>query len=278
MPKDSGCRTPRQSRDRKAVAVDAKSARSIWVRPLQRLFIDGTPASDVHVLALADQNRIRHHLCALALTKKRRLILWPPMPKNARAGGPFAPNGFVDHVTLELDNRKTHTTSFREDGSRDHSRARRSVVPIENTDLYLWSALGVRKTVLSDQPTKVRLQVPRQRADAAHVTAGFTEFARSQRMLRLMLPPEHEASSCYLVLFYVALDESAPRSKVVLPIRVFTHWLRGAARPLECSVAMSRVAIGSLRLVIFVACPRAELIHDVCFEAGPSLFRAGARG
>src|SRR5436305_10635294 len=108
------------------------------------------PLSPMTLLACRIPSGSMHLFGCITKTRDRRLVFWPPLPRDVQLLSADGKKGVTDHVTIEA-NGKSHVTSFDADGDRHHHRDAWVLDVRDDCSLSLWFSLFVPFSILREQ-------------------------------------------------------------------------------------------------------------------------------
>lgn len=185
---------------------------SLCVRPIRQLLDSGKPIGQLTVLAFRGQDTGSYPFGVLTHTKNQRVVFWPVLPLDADMIAGEGKKGVVDHITLELANKRTHTTAYNAKGQASHIKAADfghdeawRLQEFEGSGLALWFTMLVRWSVLLDQELAVQrcVQAPTP-AEAERRKGVFASIAARMKVMDVPLPksttkPEYVYCAVYFV-------------------------------------------------------------------------------
>lgn len=180
--------------------ISQGSSRHYLFRAIQRLFRDGSPPGQIVNLTLrAYEDVPALPLGAMSLTKRNRLIFWPPLHPTAPFVDGDQTEREVDHLTLQLSNGRTHVTAF--DGNdRIHTWPGWAVKELDNSGLGLWFIFAAGRSFLSDQAIRVEWEIAG--SDAPRRSEEFRRFAAEKiRTAQIEWPAQTKPRSDTIATF-----------------------------------------------------------------------------
>ena len=232
---------------------------SFWVRSMRMLFDyeKGWPLSPMTLLSCKLPSGSQHLFGCLTQTRDRRLVFWPPLPKDVQLLSDDGKRGVTDHVTLELGSRKCHVTSFQASGKRNHYRDRWALDMQHGSSLSLWFNLLVPLATLRDQDHEVSVNVPMPTNDTQRRTAEFTRQAQTCRV-RGVEPPLHAFAGDYLFcLFYVQTRKELTPAGFQINLRQhgLDRQVTGFRDDVPIWLSPLAIEVEDTRVVVFSAIP-----------------------
>src|SRR5260370_6481150 len=122
------------------------------------LLESGKPLPQMTLLVL-DTGSNGRPFGAICQTVNRRLIFWPPLPRDIAILSTDGKRGVYDHITLELANRQSHATSFDAFGNRDHHSPGWKLHDCDGSGLAYWFSILLRWSLLDEQDHAVDVLV-----------------------------------------------------------------------------------------------------------------------
>lgn len=234
-----------------------------------RYVFEGHPALENVVVCIPRPDGTTYPLLALTLTRDERLICRPVLPERVCAPESEDKLQLTDHVTLELRNKRSHSTEFHPHGGRRHAR-RWKVYPFDENGVSFWFGLAVRLSAVQNQVLERHQWI---RMPTRHKDPRLDEFKKLCEKLRFVdarIPTDCDpARNSVVVLVYIVDGGEVKLSEDLLqplnqwPDEFWDHPPAGRA----FSFNSTGFAVGSVQLGILLGFPPCNLRED-----GPVLF------
>ena len=241
---------------------------SLWFRPIRQLLEHGKPPCPTTVLTFSPTPKGDLPFAALCCTRDGRLILWPALPKCIPMTSEPGKSIITDHVTLELENGKSHATSYRPAGTPDHHRPRPwRIVDYPEHGLAYWLQFAIRRSVVEEQLPAVERRVPRTtNKNDLRISRQFSSYAELMTLRAVKLPSNDGGGDFYWVgLFLCTCDANKVRwpphlcPTGPLPEDVISGWPDNQQVMLQPSFAR----VGEALLLVVTALPPGSLSEEI---------------
>ncbi len=146
------------------------------LRMIRQLIWDGSPLGQGIMLTFKSPGGDSLLFGAVTATRNHRLVFWPALPTGMDM--PCDDIEAVDHITLELRNRKTHATGYKTDREAVHRSRAWKLHDFPGSGLASWFVLHVRLSVLREQPQAVQGRVAMPTADKDRRVEEVTRFVQ----------------------------------------------------------------------------------------------------
>jgi hypothetical protein len=231
----------------------------IW-KPLQRLFQDGNPIEPVTILYYNIDDVKYLPFAAIAKTKGKRLILWPPWDTHGHSEFADGHTFRIDHATLELQSGKTHLTCFDANGQRIHEDCGWKLTSFED-GLRLWLICAFHVNLLEEQVGALEQEVKMPTSDSKRRLNEFRRYAAQMSRVPVNTPPLR--GDCFVTVIHLPPESSSFRSPVKpthFPMGSFWNdWIDGWTDGDNFQIFPKDINVGGVNLLLLTASPLGRL-------------------
>jgi len=265
---------------------DIGAPSSLWLRPIRQFLESGKPIGQLTMLMVRGQNNVRCPFGVLTHTTNQRVVFWPVLPRDADMILAKGKNPAIDHITLELTNRKTHLTAYDAHGKASHSKASDlghsaawRLQQLEGNGLAIWFTILVRWSVLAEQEQAVQrcVQAPTP-AETKRRTELFAKIAKQATVVEVPRPKSPAKPDFVYCEVYFVTDADGD---VTLPDNLICSgfadtevegWPYGS----HFEIQRMLLQVGHKHFVIATSCPPGKARSDVAIglprrEAGGAI-------
>ena len=237
-----------------------------FFRPIRPLLEKGRRLDPTAVVNVTTPDGLTVPLCTIVVTTAPRVVLWPILPGRSLAPPTKGTKEqhLIDHVTLDLRNGKSHTTSH------NHTRREKMgarLYPLGNEDAQLWVMCAVALKDLRLEPREGSLYLKAPTSDAERQRREFEQFAATLHIsdVKIMQGADPATYVCYGIIISNLRSDSVS-SQVVNPMHRFLRDI-----PVDSTAADEPLAIFgasfTLRdttITVVAACPSGSLLKSGC--------------
>lgn len=241
---------------------------SLWFRPIRQLLEHGKPPCPTTVLTFSPTPKGDLPFAALCCTRNGRLILWPALPKCIPMASEPSKSITTDHVTLELENGKSHATSYCPGGNAEHHRPNPwRIVDYPEHDLSYWLQFAIRRSVVEEQLPAVERRVPRTTNEHdRRISRQFSRYAELMTLQAVKLPSNDGGGDFYWVwLFLCTCDAGKVRlAPHLCPIGPLPEdVISGGPDNQQVMLQPTFARVGEVVLLVVTALPPGSLSEEI---------------
>ncbi len=229
----------------------------------------GHPALDTVIVELPFADGTKFPLLGATLTRDERLICWPVLPERVCAAEDRDQLELTDHVTLELRNRRSHSTAYDELGQAKHPR-KWPMISFPDASVSLWFGFAIRLSAIREQVLQLDQWRCMPAKDRDRRVTEYNKFFAGLRFVDARIPAGCGPRCDSLVVFVYVVD--GPEVKLSQPLlQPLNQWPNEFwEQPPEdrrSSVCSTRFAVGNAQLGLLIGYAPCNLRED-----GPVLF------
>lgn len=234
----------------------------------RRVLNDGNPASD-NVVLLVPFCSGKFPLLGCTLTKANQLVCWPVLPDRVCAPSEERRLQLIDHVTLDLRNRRSHSTSFRPEGERDHPR-KWTLCQFPESRVSFWFGFAVRVSIVENQLLERHQWIRSPTPDTERRIDEVKQFTEKLRFVDVHAHEFDEATGNAVIALVYLVDDTPVRLSERL-VEFLSEWPDEFwdARPEinALNVVSTGFAVSGVQVGLLLCFPPSKLRED-----GPILF------
>ena len=230
-----------------------------WAR---RVLNEGIPAPDNNVLVCVHgRDGERYPLLIMTLTRAGRLICWPVLPERICAPEDEEEFDLIDHVTLEITNRWSHSTTFDLTNERCHPHKWKAR-PYPENGISFWFGLAVRRSTVEDQVLKRHQWFRFPSRDRQRRKDEYCRLFNNLRYVDVGFPAEFDSTIDALggLLFLVDGPDVKLSEELLQP---FSEWpgefWEAPAKQRTPNVISKGFSVGSIQLGLLLGVPPCSL-------------------
>lgn len=234
-----------------------------------RYVLDGHPALKNVAICLPRADGTYYPLLSLTLTRAKRLICWPVLPERVCAPEDEDKLQLTDHVTLELQSKKSHSTEFDPFGSKRHPR-KWKICPFKQNGVSFWFGFAVRLSAVESQVLEKHqwIRMPKRHADDR--VAEITRFFEEIEFVNANFPAEDEqlCNSVIALVFLVEGKEVKLSQELLQPVsQLPNEYWESPNESNSMTFVSTGFTVGDVQLGLLLCFSQNKLRED-----GPILF------
>jgi len=190
----------------------------LFWRALRRVLNDGNPASDNVVVHIPGRREGTYPLLILTTTKAKHVICWLALPERVCAPEDEPKLHLIDHVTLNLHNRRSHSSAYNRHGGKLSTAREWELQGFPTNGVSLWFGFAVSRTVVEGQVLQRQQWIQPSRSDAQRCKDEYVRFWERLQSVAAHLPAENGTSEDTLCGFVYLVDgPTVTLSRELLP-------------------------------------------------------------
>lgn len=156
---------------------------------------DGNPASDNVVVCVSGRNGGQYPLFIMTLTKAGRLVCWPVLPDGICSPEHEAKLYLIDHMTLDLRNRRSHSSAYSPTGGKLPTAQQWTPHAFPAKGISLWFGFAVRLSVVEGQALQRHQWIRFPTPDTQRRKDEYVRFFQRLQFVDVDLPAGCESTS-----------------------------------------------------------------------------------
>lgn len=237
----------------------------LFWRCARRVLNEGNPASENVVVCVPGKDGGAYPLFIMTATRSRRLVCWLALPELVCAPNDEEKLHLIDHVTLDLRSRNSHSSAYSGKGGKLLTAAEWKLHPFPNNGVSLWFGFALRLSVVERQWLERNQWIRFPTPDVERRKGEYVRFFQELRFVDARLPSENASSTDGLCGFVYIVDGPIVKLShdLVPPFdSKAAEFLEGAEEPREFSVKSTALAVGSIQLGLLMGCLPWRLRED----------------
>ncbi len=234
----------------------------IW-RMSRYVLNEGHPAAN-NVLVSIQRPSGEFPLLGFTLTNAPRLVCWPVLPDIDYSESESVRTRLTDHITLDLRNRKSHSTYFDPLGGKEYPREW-SIQELPCNGVSFWFGFAVQLSTIEKQVLERHQWIRMPKSDAKRRTDEFKQVASRLRAVQAnTLAPNGSHGNAMIGLVYVCdrREVSLSQEMAKLSAKGSEDFWDGPLDAKPWTVVSTGFAVGSAQLGLLLGYPSSNLKVD----------------
>lgn len=189
-----------------------RDSTSLWFRPLRQLLEDRKPLPRTTILTFELSDNLNLPFGALCITKKKRVVFWPALPKELKLFDEGNTTRVTDHITLESPSGKIHTTGYLNDGSSEHHRKMWQLKKFKDNNYAQWFIFCIRKSVLENQENSPEREISMPSKDSKRRLDEFHKYTQQLIIQPIKTPTTNNNIQYFCTAIYIKRDHNKQNS------------------------------------------------------------------
>jgi hypothetical protein len=187
------------------LAVPPRETCLFW-RALRGVLNEGNPASGNVVVQVPGRSGGSFPLLILTSTQAKQVVCWLALPQRVCSPEDEPKLHLIDHVTLNLCNRKSHSSAYSPHGGKLLTARKWKLHGFPENGVSLWFGFAVHRTVVEGQVLEGHQWMRSSTPDLNRRMAEYVRFFEGLRFFDANLPANHNCSGDVLCGFLYLVD------------------------------------------------------------------------
>ena len=246
----------------------------IFWRALRKVLKDGNPAFENVLVCVRGRDGGSYPLLMLTTTKARQVVCWLALPPRVPSSADNARVHFIDHVTLDLKNRRSHSSAYREQGGKLPTAHEWKLCEFPKNGVLFWFGFSVSRNVIEKQVLHRDGWMKPPKGDEERRKQEYARFWEHMRIIDAYLPGDAVNSGDSLCGFvYLVNGPKVTLSPDMLPAMSESagEFVEGIDEPRFFPVNSTGLVVGSVQLGMLLGYLPWRLKDDGPFLLAPGL-------